>query len=1162
MSSRGGSKVFTGVISFILGFLFAIIVEVGAIFGVYWFVMSKDINTVLAAVGIDNTGDKYVNTNKDDGGVTTVKELLSSINGLVFENGELAILNKKISDIDHLIPATGLVLDKVYGMLGGYIELDEEAFENTEMTGLAQVLVDGVMYAHTAKLLTKLNVEAVTGDEANTLVKSLLMGAEAEYATVYYGEAPVAEGGATDGGTEGEGGEEPVTFKLPVFYDNYIYNEISGYSRDAEASSVGGVSNFPDNLAGKEDVFLKEIVAEKQADSESGEAQSTKTYRLYYVPCRVTDTGIEEAEYKTVEHVIPITTGDKTKNYKFTVTEFGEDTDFIAVQQGADGNYVLDYNAIYASKNTSAESTVNDRYVGYSYYEPYARNYYYENIEKDEAGSVTVCELKTYCGANYFRNNAGEIVEYDPLLLIDIMNDPFSPLDTVLVTEVVGKDNELAADVFGTTTLGALMRGEVDFDKLVDDMPLSAFVGNVHHDNQLMCNIVYKLSAMTPNGDGTYSAIYDKDGAAEQPVTVTISENGNIVDVYSEGGTKLEGAKVGSIAKLADEITIAALMDVKPDDAVMTYIGYGVTGAEEEAGTTDYTDEENVAQSLAYTHTGVCHIDQGDGTTVEKPCYISTRTAADGKVTVDKVWYVEGGKPVFVPSTSVNNISSRIDTITDYLTLPAFMDIDPEEAVVTYVGYGATGLVPVPAGTTDALGNEYAYTGTIKIDGVEKVCYAKVKPTEDGKTKITSMWYISDESGTPQKVKINGTTIAQVPDRISTLNGDLSLPDIIDIDAKEAIMAYVGYGISGIEPTASGTDSQGNACDYDGIVKIDGAEVPCFVKTETVGDQAVIKEAWYYDGSGNRVELRGTKINGLDGAISGMTVSCIFTAEEIEKNAMLKQLRHTPVSELASAIDTLLIQRIYSEEVYGIPADSGPFEAVAYDPTLAYFTLTVGEDASGKTYTYTPVGGNGTLAQADFDNRGTTVYYTYGRTDTTQEGELKIAAYRIDGSNAVSFSSAWLYYAVDDKGDLELVEKHTTGLSGTEYDDRLGTLTAKDVYDNETAGAGKIKYYTYGEARGMWRLVLYKDMDVIGGTAGTKAPHEKGYSINNFNNMVNICSHNVYNSTLGDLQKAGVIPETDSQGHALNLNKTFFGHDLSELTFAQLIELVVDNSTP
>ena len=46
----------------------------------------------------------------------------------------------------------------------------------------------------------------------------------------------------------------------------------------------------------------------------------------------------------------------------------------------------------------------------------------------------------------------------DALTLYDIVNDPFTPLDSVTVAEVVGENGELAYKVFGKISLGALMR--------------------------------------------------------------------------------------------------------------------------------------------------------------------------------------------------------------------------------------------------------------------------------------------------------------------------------------------------------------------------------------------------------------------------------------------------------------------------------------------------------------------------------------------------------------------------------------------------------------------------------------------------------------------------------------------------------------------------------
>ena len=64
--AKGGSKALTGILCFIFGFLFAIIVEVAVIAAGVYFLMSADIDKIMSTVGVENTdadGNKiYINT--------------------------------------------------------------------------------------------------------------------------------------------------------------------------------------------------------------------------------------------------------------------------------------------------------------------------------------------------------------------------------------------------------------------------------------------------------------------------------------------------------------------------------------------------------------------------------------------------------------------------------------------------------------------------------------------------------------------------------------------------------------------------------------------------------------------------------------------------------------------------------------------------------------------------------------------------------------------------------------------------------------------------------------------------------------------------------------------------------------------------------------------
>lgn len=426
---KGGSKLLTAIISFLLGFLFAILVEVGAVFGVGYYVLNKDLDSLLGTVGIQNTDEdgnkKYINTDTENGGVKNLKELFSGLQGLVYRDGEVVALGKSFDDFSNLIPATDMLLGMVYGVIDDYIELDKEEFESTPLSGLAQVLSDSIMGIRTAALMEKLNVESVTGEDASKLVKTLLMGAETEYATVRTGgPAPTAD--------EVEPAEEQPasTFKLPVFYDIYTYDDEIQYAREMP---VNGVSAYPSNFG--DDYGWLELISEKQQDGEF----VNKRYKLYYVPCRVTETGIEEAEY--INGVAEFTegTGESARTYKLQVLEFGGDTDFIVVKRGDDGEFVIDYDAVYASLEN------------YSYYEPYARNYYY--FAKSDVTEKQ--EVRTICGKNYFRNNADEMVQIDALTLSDIVSENYAQ-DLTLgeVMDIKSTDNMLLKSLKDTPISG------------------------------------------------------------------------------------------------------------------------------------------------------------------------------------------------------------------------------------------------------------------------------------------------------------------------------------------------------------------------------------------------------------------------------------------------------------------------------------------------------------------------------------------------------------------------------------------------------------------------------------------------------------------------------------------------------------------------------------
>ena len=83
---KGGSKALTGILCFIFGFLFALIIEVALIGGAVYLVLYTDIDKIFEIAGQDNVDDEgnniYINTDEAEGGVKNVLGLITAVKDL------------------------------------------------------------------------------------------------------------------------------------------------------------------------------------------------------------------------------------------------------------------------------------------------------------------------------------------------------------------------------------------------------------------------------------------------------------------------------------------------------------------------------------------------------------------------------------------------------------------------------------------------------------------------------------------------------------------------------------------------------------------------------------------------------------------------------------------------------------------------------------------------------------------------------------------------------------------------------------------------------------------------------------------------------------------------------------------------------------------------
>jgi len=907
--AKGGSKLLTGIVAFLLGFIFAILVEVGAVVGVYFYIANSDLDNIFNTLGIQNKDEDgnyiYVNTDNENGGAKNVGELLTLLQGYLKSEGSSAmdypVLGKSLDEISNLLPIVHNTLSSaLYPKVSEFVDVDWEEFEGVAISELPQFLSDALLDIRPAKVLEKMGMDGLVGPDANVLVNALIAGAEFDYA---YSESGL---------------------KFPVYYDTYTFNEeLNAFYRD-EASQ--GRQAYPDNLS--EDYLF---------DSDTKNDSYKTIYRLYYIPCTL--KGTQPSDATLAEE------GDRI---------YADGTTFIAVKYDADEDkYVLDLSDL-----------TKVRYPDY---------YGYYNIDRT---------------GNFYYANGGEADLQIYPVTVGSFSDPnevFKPLYCTRVTEIM--EGDIIGALFGNHSVGELVDGKIDIDNCVNNLELAKVI-NVDPEEQIMAYIGYGLTGVKSVGDGRYTGFVDVDGVST-PCHITtvlegepahrnvsriwyekVDENGKTVEV------EVHGVKVKQVSSIATGMEITALLDVKADDAILSYLGYGLKGVIAQSGT-------------GYTHTAKCEVVLEDGP-VEVDTFINTD--ADGVIT--DVWYLKDGEKVSISGTTIDKIADRVNSLIDMLTLPDVLDIKADQTITAYIGYGLTHIAQVT-------GEDYTHTADYKLsDETVKNCFLST----DAEGKILSVWYMEGE----KKVFVKGTTISDLPDRIDGISQDLTLADVMDISPDDNVL-------------------------------------------------------W---------ALRNSKIADLGSEVKNLKVSDVLTEKDFENSAILKQLKNKSINDLSTAIDAISVQSIYTKEIYKLEADGeDPKEVTAYEKGMLYFVK---------------------------DSDGAFVYVNNQYLNDSVESNV----------------------------------------------DKVGVLTEEEFNEGVAAGT---TYYSYGQAKEMWRLILFKNNQ------------EKVYTLNNFGNMINTCTGNINNATLLTLQEAGILDET------ANLNKTLTWYEngepksrnLGEMTLKELISAVI-----
>lgn len=304
---------------------------------------------------------------------------------------------------------------------------------------------------------------------------------------------------------------------------------------------------------------------------------------------------------------------------------------------------------------------------------------------------------------------------------------------------------------------------------------------------------------------------------------------------------------------------------------------------------------------------------------------------------------------------------------------------------------------------------------------------------------------------------LDGADFGGIIDEL-TLADFLDVPLGFELDGRlstaDAVLAYVVYGITDIRVTDDG---------YTGVYNPIGGERTSCVITVEFGEKTVISEA-YVDGQ----PISGTAVKDVSARVSGLTADLtIGQLMGVSDNKILRAISGSTINSLSSDINSLAVNELYADNIYG-------------------------SDASGENY------GSVELRPAVAGQAG--------------EGEIK-------------FDTDYLYY-VKDGDSFRLVNAGGP---------RAGKLSAEEF----TEGT----YYTYGAPNAMWKILLYSE------------DGETAFSVNGLTTIVDNVTANIKNSTMRDLDAAGIVDMGES------LDKVIYGdaagRKIGDITLNELIEIFV-----
>ena len=232
---------------------------------------------------------------------------------------------------------------------------------------------------------------------------------------------------------------------------------------------------------------------------------------------------------------------------------------------------------------------------------------------------------------------------------------------------------------------------------------------------------------------------------------------GDILDIDPDDRlmTKLAGYRLGEISNALDDIWISDAIDIAADEDLMLYIAFGITDIREQGG------------SLVATY----HPLEGEEGGERTVTLVIRSDAEKGEIVVGIT--DEDGK---IAGTPISDVGERVERLTDDLTLSAVnISVEADSSIMMYIAYGVTNI------TTD---DEGVITGSYTT-AEDEVVEVTVKADAEGNAE--RVYYV--QNGT--EVEVSGTKIGNIGDRVDGLTSDLTIGEIVTIGTDDKILSLV-----------------------------------------------------------------------------------------------------------------------------------------------------------------------------------------------------------------------------------------------------------------------------------------------------------------------------------------------------------------------------------